>query len=99
MVLMLLSVAMEDASAAKAPPPATAMIEQTMPITRMRRETMRFRFIFALLGYVHAILRHQNSAFSCREKLRFFGGDSCHQVVVMLSMFRRRTAPAKQRPS
>jgi hypothetical protein len=48
---------------------------------------MRFRFKFAILGYVHAILRHQNSAFLRREKRRFFGGASCHQVVAMLSMF------------
>ena len=49
-------------------------------------------FIFVLLGNVHAILRPKDSAFSCREKRRFFGGDSCHQVVAMLSRFRDATA-------
>src|ERR1700722_9311643 len=88
MVVMLLSVAMEDASAAKTPPSATAMIETIIPSTRMRRDTMRFRYIFVLLGNAHAILRHQDSAFSCRKKRRVFGGDSCHQVVAILSMFR-----------
>jgi hypothetical protein len=88
MVVMVFNVAMEDGSAAKALPSATATIEKTKPSTRMRRESMRFSSIFVLLGYVHTILRDQSSAFSCREKRRFFIGDGCHDIVAMLSMFR-----------